>query len=185
MKEEKNKVETILFTTGKFLDIEEISKMCGIESQGYVKELLWQLKKDYENKDSALEIIEQGSKWKLGIRKDYLYLTETLLTDSELDKPTQETLAVIAYKNPALQSEIIRIRGNKAYDHVKLLQELDFVTSDINGRTRTLKLTQKFFDYFDVVQDQLKIKIDQVVDNKIIEPSADQKPLPGLNNENK
>jgi len=166
MKEEKNKVETVLFTTGRFLDIQDISKMCGIGSQGYVKELLIDLKKDYDSKEGALEITEQGSKWKIGIRKNYLYLTETLLTDSELDKPTQETLAVIAYKNPALQSEIIKIRGNKAYGHIKLLQELDFVASEITGRTRQLKLTQKFYDYFDVVADQLKSKIDLAVEQE-------------------
>src|SRR3989344_1995080 len=100
MQDDKNKIEAVLFTTGRFLDIEE--------------------------KNSALQIIEQGSKFKLNIRKEYLYLTESLLTDSELDRPTQETLAVIAYKNPALQSEIIKIRGNGAYDHIKVLKELDF-----------------------------------------------------------
>jgi len=159
MQDDKNKAETVLFTTGRFLNLDEISKLSGIGSVGYLKELLEGLKKDYETRDGSLEIISQGEKWKINIRKEYLHLTENLLTDAELDRPTQETLAVIAYKNPAQQHEIIKIRGNKAYDHIGILKELDFVTSEPSGRSRLLKLTQKFYDYFDVVADQLKAKL--------------------------
>jgi len=163
MQDLKNRVEAVLFTTGRFLGLDEISRLCGIGSVGSIKEALEALQKDYENRGCALEVIGQGEKWKLNIRKEYLYLTENLLTDTELDKPTQETLAVIAYKNPALQSEIIRIRGNTAYDHIKLLKELDFVTAESSGRTFILKLTGKFYDYFDIVENQLRSKMQAAV----------------------
>ncbi len=156
--EDKHKVETILFTTGKFLALEELSKLTSIASIGYLQEIIQELQKDYAQRTTSLEIIQQGDKWKLGIRKAYLHLTETLLTDSELDRPTQETLAVVAYKSPALQSDIIKIRGNKAYEHIQTLKELDLVTAEKSGRTRLLKVTNKFYDYFDVVEDQLKSK---------------------------
>lgn len=165
MEEHENKVEAVLFTTGKFTGLDEISKMTSISSIEQIKDILVNLRKEYENRHCALEIIEQGEKWKLNIRKDYIYLTEGLLTSSELDRPTQETLAVIAYKNPVLQSEIINIRGNKAYDHIGVLKELDFVTSDKSGRTRLLKLTQKFYDYFDIVEDKLKEKL-KIIENE-------------------
>ena len=84
-----------------------------------------------------------------------------MLSDTELDKPTQETLALVAYRNPILQSEIIDMRGNTAYDHIKSLRGLEFITSEKKGRTRLLKLTPKFYDYFDVVDDQLKQKFDE------------------------
>ena len=154
---DKNKVEAILFTIGKLLTLEEISKLTSIGSN-HVKGLLEGLKKEYMEKDSALEILNENDKWKLAIKKEYLYLTEKLLTDSELDRPTQETLAIVAYKNPVLQAEVIKIRGNKAYDHIKILREQNFITSDKTGRTRLLKLTPKFFDYFDVVEDKLSLK---------------------------
>ncbi len=159
MQDDKNKVEAILFTTGRFLGLEELSRLCGIGSVGHLKDVIAELKRDYEKREGALDIIEQAENWKLGIRKEYLYLTEKLLSDAELDRPTQETLAVIAYKNPAMQSEIIKIRGNTAYDHIKILTDLGFVTSEVLGRTRLLKLTPKFYDYFDVVEDQLKSKM--------------------------
>jgi len=159
MEEHENKVEAVLFTTGKFTSLGEISKMTGINSIEQIKETLINLRKEYLDRHCALEVVEQGEKWKLNIRKDYVYLTEGFLTNSELDRPTQETLAVIAYKNPVLQSEVINIRGNKAYDHVSILKELEFITSDKSGRTRLLKLTQKFYDYFDIVEDKLKEKL--------------------------
>jgi len=158
--EERNRVEAILFTTGRFLDIEEISRLAKIGSAGIMKQVLSELKEAYDKNAGALEIIEQGNKWKIAIKKEYMHLTENLLTDCELDGQTQKTLAVIAYKTPIYQSDLIKIRGNGAYDHVKLLKELEFVTSEKYGRTRVLKVTQKFYDYFDVVEEALKSKLD-------------------------
>jgi segregation and condensation protein B len=158
MQEEKNKVEAILFTTGKFMGLQEISDLCGISPVETVKELVEDLKKDYESKHGSLAIFEENGKYKLSIKRKYNYLTTKLLDVTEMDKPTQETLAVIAYKQPAIQADVIKIRGNKAYDHIDKLKELGFVTSDKYGRTRLLKLTQKFYDYFDLLEDQVKEK---------------------------
>ena len=155
----QNRIEAILFTTGRFVSLEELAKLCEIGSIGIVKENLIALKKSLEERGGALELTEHGGRWKLNIKRDYLYLTEKLLTDCELDHPVQETLAIIAYKSPVLQSEVIQIRGNGAYEHIKILKELEFVTAEKSGRTRLLKVTQKFYDYFDVVEDQLKSKL--------------------------
>ncbi len=166
MQEYKNKVEAILFITGKFLSLDEIANFCGIASLGYLKQILDELRKDYNKRNGALELINENNRWKLNIKKDYLYLTEKLLTTAELDMPTQETLAVIAYKQPAIQAEIVNMRGNKSYDHIKKLKEDGFLTSEKFGRTRLLKLTNKFYDYFDVVEDNLKSKLEVQSDDK-------------------
>lgn len=159
MEDLKNKIEAVLFTTGRNLSLQEISQLSGIGSIGLLKEALESLNNDYKNRNSSLEILNEQDKWKLNLKREYLYLTEKLLSDSELDKPAQETLAVVAFKQPVLQSDIIKIRGNTAYDHMKILKDQGFVTSDKSGRTRILKLTQKFYDYFDVVDDTLKTKL--------------------------
>jgi segregation and condensation protein B len=161
MENTKNKIEAVLFTVGKFLSVEDVARLVSIGSVGIVKESLEKLREEYNNRESALELIEEDGKWRLNIKREYLYLTEKLLTDSELDKPIQQTLAVVAYKNPVLQCEIIKIRGNKAYDHVKVLVENGFITNEKAGRTRLLKLTPKFFDYFDVVDENLTLKNEQ------------------------
>ena len=156
MTEDRKRVEAILFTTGRFLKTEEIASLADVKDIEYLKSILSELKDDYDKRDSSLEIINEKSRWKLNIKKDYLHLTEKLLTDSELDRPTQETLAIIAYRNPAVQSDVIDMRGNKAYDHIKILKDNGFILAEKFGRTRLLKLTPKFYDYFDVVEENLK-----------------------------
>ncbi|MBS3159361.1 SMC-Scp complex subunit ScpB [Candidatus Woesearchaeota archaeon] len=158
-RDHKNRVEAILFTTGKFLDLNEISRLCQISEENYINDLLNELKGDYGKINGALELVNQGNKWRLNIKKEYLFLTEVLLDDSELDQGTQKTLAIIAYKSPVLQSEIIKIRGNGAYDQIKLLKDLDFVISEKSGRTFVLKVSRRFYDYFDVVEDKLKSRL--------------------------
>jgi len=163
MQDDKNRVETILFTTGGFLGLDEISRLTDINDLEHLKKVIDGLMQDYSSRDCALEVFKQGDKWKLSIRKNYLHLTEKLLKDCDLDRPSQETLAVIAYKNPALQADVIKIRGNKAYDHISSLKDLDFITAEKYGRTRLLKVTQRFYDYFDVVAEQLKSKFEGVI----------------------
>jgi len=162
MQDMKNKVEAVLFTVGRYVDLDELSQLTGIASKGTLSDALKGLIEDYKNKESSLEVVTDGDKYKLNIRKEYLYLTTQLLDQTEFDKPTQETLALIAYKNPALQSEIVDMRGTTAYDHVQKLKELEFITSEKHGRTRHLKTTQKFYEYFDVVDAQLKQKFNEL-----------------------
>ncbi|MAF35722.1 SMC-Scp complex subunit ScpB [archaeon] len=159
MDEYRNKVEALLYTTGREMSVDEIASMVGLGSPGMVKELLVALKDEYATRKSALIILQREGKWKLAIKKSYLAVTESLLHDAEMDAPMQKTLAVIAYKQPATQSEVIKVRGNKAYEHIKALKENDFVMAEKHGRTRLLKVSQKFYDYFDVVADTIKEKL--------------------------
>ncbi len=160
MEDIKQKVEAVLFTTGKFLMVNEISNLAGI-SEDLVLQSINSLTEDYKQRETSLEIIRLGDKYKLNIKKEHMSLTSSLLKSTELEKPTQETLALIAFKQPIMQSLIIKMRGNTAYDHIKNLEQLEFITTEKKGRTRLIKLTQKFYDYFDIIPDQLKEKFDQ------------------------
>jgi len=163
----KGVLEAVLFITGRFMAPEETLPYCH-NSLEEIKNALKDLKKDYEQRQTVLEIFHENEKWKLGLKRSYNYLTSNLISSTELDRPTQETLAVIAYKQPITQSEVIHIRGNKAYDHISKLKELDFIVSEKFGRTRLIKLTQKFYDYFDIPDNQLKQEF-QKIESKIIE----------------
>lgn len=162
MDDMQNKAEAVLFITGSFVSIEDMAKYCGTGSIGIMHEAIEKLKESYKARGSSLEIIEEKGKYKLALKKDYVHLSSKLLTSAELDRPTQETLAIIAYKQPILQSDIIKIRGNGAYEHIHALRDQEFITSEKRGRTRLLKLAPKFYDYFDIVDDQLKSKCDEV-----------------------
>ena len=158
----KNKVEAVLFTLGKFVSLEDLGKYCEVGSIGLIKEALEELKRDYIGKNCSLEIQEHEGKVKLNIKKEYGYLTNKLLSNTELDSPTTKTLAIIAYKQPLMQSEVIKMRGNKAYDHIKALKESNLITSDKSGRTRVLKLTNNFYEYFDIAKEDTEKLMDFV-----------------------
>ena len=175
MQDIKNKIEAVLFISGKFMDVEEIANFCNVGSVGVIRDAIKELKEEYDKKESGLGVFEENGKYTLNLRKEYTHLSTNLVSSCELDPPTQSTLAIIAYKQPAFQAEIIKMRGNKAYDHIKSLKEQEFVTSEKSGRTRLLKLAPKFYDYFDVVENSLKEKFSEIGEKYKVEEPEDEK----------
>ncbi|MGM5483251.1 MAG: SMC-Scp complex subunit ScpB [Nanobdellota archaeon] len=146
----KNKIEALLFSSGRRMCAEELCRLIGVKSHQEVKKSVKELKEVYDNLDSSIMIIQEGDGWKMTIREKYLPLVRNINPYTELSKTVLETLAVIAWKSPVLQSTIIKLRTNKAYDHINDLEELGFIVREKYGRTFVLKLTQKFFEYFDL-----------------------------------
>jgi chromosome segregation and condensation protein ScpB len=67
MQDIKNKIEAVLFTVGRFIDLSELSQLTGIASRGVLNDALEKLIEDYKNKQGSLEIIEDNGKYKLNI----------------------------------------------------------------------------------------------------------------------
>ena len=142
-------VEALLFAAARYMEPSELSRLSGIEEAG-VKLCLDELKKKYDADDSSITLVQEGTSWKMSVKEDFAHLMQKVVNLTEFERPLMETLAVIAWKYPALQADIIRIRHNKAYDHLKELEERGFITRYKYGRTRKITLTQKFFEYFDL-----------------------------------
>lgn len=163
---DKSKTEAVLFSVGNRISLEEIAKLCNLDEKKALQ-LLRDLQADYHNHDGALMIIEEGAYWKISVREPYLPLVQSIVAETELSKTVMETLAVIAWKAPILQSDVIRVRTNKAYDHISELEEAGFITRSRHGRTRLIKLTDKFFQYFDLSsKDDVKDKFKDFTDVK-------------------
>jgi len=146
--ENMRKVEAALFIAGRFLSIQELITLTDINPI-LLKKLLSDLKDKY--KDSAIEITQKDNLWKMDVAQEYASIVNKLATgSSEFSKAEQETLAIIAYKQPIKQSVIIKIRGNKAYEHVKKFHELGLINKKKLGHTAELTLTDNFHDYFQV-----------------------------------
>jgi segregation and condensation protein B len=156
MEDLKNQLEAILFSVGKKISIEELSRLCKVTNQKIIVSKLQELMHDYEQKESSLMLVSEKDNWKLTIRERHLSLVKNLAIDTELNRPVTETLAMIAFKYPVMQSEIIKIRSNKAYDHIKELEEMQFLEKVRKGRTYQIKLTKKFFEYFDLPEEKVK-----------------------------
>ncbi|MEK6852325.1 MAG: SMC-Scp complex subunit ScpB, partial [Nanoarchaeota archaeon] len=144
------KVEAALFIAGKFLSLKELVALTDINPI-LLRKTLEDLKDRY--KDSALEIVNKNELWKMDVSGEYVSMVNKLATgNTEFTKAEQETLAIIAYKQPIKQSVLVKIRGNKAYEHIKNFVNLELVVKKRAGHTYELGLSDTFYDYFNVEQ---------------------------------
>jgi len=146
--EEENlrKVEAALFIAGKFMSVQELVALTDVNPI-LLKKTLEDLSEKY--KDSGVEIINKNNLWKMDVSSNYVWMVNRLAGgSSEFTRAAQETLALIAYKQPMKQSIVVKIRGNKAYDHIKSFVERGLVNKKKMGHTAELTLNESFFDYF-------------------------------------
>jgi segregation and condensation protein B len=148
------KLEAIFFVAGKFLSMSELVSLSDLNPL-IIKEYIEKLKEKYNNENSAISIIEKNNMWKMDVQNEYSYIINKLATgSSEFSKAEQETLAIIAYKQPIKQSVIVKIRGNKAYDHISKFADFNLIKKKKQGHTHILTLSGEFYDYFNVSPDE-------------------------------
>ena len=149
--EDRKKVEAALFIAGRFLDLKELVALTDVNPI-LLRKILGDLGDRY--KDSAIILVKRDNMWKMDVASEYVWIVNKLATgSSEFTKAEQETLAVIAHKQPIKQSVIIKIRGNKAYDHIKNFADRGLLHKKKLGHTAELSLTDQFYDYFHVGKD--------------------------------
>jgi segregation and condensation protein B len=179
--ENLKKVEAALFISARFLNLQELVMLTDINPL-MIRELLDKLISRYNQENSAIEIIVKDNMWKMDVRQEYVPMINKLATGSaEFTKAEQETLAVIAYKQPVKQSVIIKIRGNKAYDHIKHFIDIGLVQSKRQGHTLDLKLSDDFFEYFHLQKKEEGGKIvaveeeEEIADDEVNEGEIEKK----------
>ena len=106
----EKKIEAVLFTVGKDITSERISSLCNIEVKE-VEKIMKKLQKSYSQQDNSLQILKKENGWKLTVLDKFLPLVSSIITSTELERPLMETLAVIAWKYPVVQSEIVKLRN--------------------------------------------------------------------------
>ena len=146
--ENTKKIEAALFIAGRFLSLQELIALTDVNPI-LLKKILSDLKDKY--KTSGFQVIERNGLYKMDVSEEHTHIVSKLATgSSEFTKAEQETLAIIAYKSPIKQSVIIKIRGNKAYDHVKKFAQMNLIHKKKQGHTAELTLTENFYDYFHI-----------------------------------
>ena len=150
--ENLQKIEAVLFLSARYLDEAEIHSVTSIKPE-QIPELISKLQEKHQNGAIVINKREHEgiTKYKMDIKQELHYLVNKLVTgQSEFSKAEQETLAIIAYKQPIKQSLIVKIRGNKAYDHIKHFIEVGLLKSKKLGRTKELSLKEEFYNYFNI-----------------------------------
>ena len=148
-------LEGILFVVGdEGIDLKSLCDIMSI-SDVEVKELLSQLKKNYEVDDRGLRISYLGDAFKLTTKMEHKEYYEKLVVTPGTNKLSQaalETLAIIAYNQPITTSEVSDVRGVQSGQLIRklvakgLLKEVG--KSDLAGRPNLYATTSEFLDYF-------------------------------------
>ena len=154
----KKLIEAALFMASRSMSTEEISKITGFPSDR-LEQRLEELRKEYEGK--GIEVVKNPEGWGMRVKTDLLPKVAHLTPYSDLKDGHKRTLALIAYKEPIKQSEIVRIQGNKAYSYIKLLTKKGLIKSEKEGRTRILMLTKEFERYFGEEKERIKEMLEQ------------------------
>ena len=149
-KEDLKKIEAIFFVSGRFLTVQELISLSDLNPI-IIRELIEKLEKKYNKEDYVIEIVKRKNSWKMDVKREYSKIVSRFATGaSEFSKAEKETLAIIAYKQPIKQSVLVRIRSNKAYDHVKKFLDLGLIKKKRKGHTYDVSLSEEFYDYFNV-----------------------------------
>lgn len=146
---QKKKIEAVLFAVGDRIEEQKLASHVNLDLNT-TRNLLKQLKKDYEQKNSAFILSNQANTWKLTVGEKYMDTVLNIMPHTELSRAIMSSLAVIAWKAPVLQSDVVDIRGNKCYSHIKELVEMGYITKKPHGRSYMIKLAQRFYEYFDL-----------------------------------
>lgn len=146
----KRQIEALLFLTDKPLKTQVIARTINQDVQ-QVRQAMLELINDYEARDGAIEIADEDG-YMMQVKDEFSNLVDEF---APFEMPTSlvRTLSAIAIKQPVMQSEIIKLRGAGAYDHIKELMIRELVHRKEEGRSPILTTTKKFQEYFRLSKD--------------------------------
>ncbi len=144
----KGAVEAALFSSAENLKVSEIALKIE-RPESAVRKALNDLRKEYNDRDSAITIAKFGSQYRMMLRSEYADFTNEF-SRAEMSGGTMRTLSTIAYNQPVLQSELFKNLGARVYEDVRDLMERGFVNGKKKGQTLELSTTRKFKEYFGI-----------------------------------
>ncbi|MCK5474715.1 MAG: SMC-Scp complex subunit ScpB, partial [Candidatus Aenigmarchaeota archaeon] len=159
MKDIKNILEAALFVAAKPLSLAELYAIVK-PIKSMPKKKILDILKDMENHydEHGIKVVERKEGiFELKVKDEFLKHVEHLSPERDLTRAVMQTLSLVAFKNPIKQSEVIQLRGNRAYDHIKELSGKGFIRTEPSGHTNMVSITRKFLDYFGLTsQSQVK-----------------------------
>jgi segregation and condensation protein B len=185
--DKKARLEAALHLTEEPLEKEEIADVLDLRSMGYVDMLIEEFQEALETEDRGLEVIETNQGYEMKVKNEHLEHVDHLAPHQDLNKGQLRTLSMIAYNAPVEQTDMVEIRGNRAYQHIKELVNRGFLDKEKDGRTAILSMTDFFLDYFDIESlEEFKQGLDEDLDTEVIgadEEKIEEEAEEGLENE--
>lgn len=149
-------IEALLFVSEGPLTVDQIKKAVPDAEKGEIKALLNELKAEFEKRNGGFVLHEVAGGFQFRTKPEHKEYIQRLFqpTAARLSKAALETLAIIAYRQPVMRSEIEHIRGVNSGNTIRLLLDRKLVRilgrREIPGRPMVYATTQKFLETFDL-----------------------------------
>src|SRR3989454_1224827 len=151
--------EAALYVSGRPLDIKTIGSIIGARSEEKIKSIVHTIAERYAKSDSPIQVLElPDGRFVMQLKPEFAKHVRKLSNRPLLTPGPLRTLSFIALRQPIPQSHVVRVRGKLAYHHVKQLKEMDLISYDKIGRSRLLRTTITFADYFNLNHDPALMK---------------------------
>jgi segregation and condensation protein B len=161
LKDKKALIEAALFISEDPLSLHNLSKVSGITSTKELKKILEEIQKEFGKSSSGIELALTPEGYQFQVKDQFLEAVAGLTTYANISKGALRTLSIVALRESILQSEIIKIQGNKAYNYIKSLENKKLIKTEKSGRTKKINITKECERYFGKslkdIQDRLKI----------------------------
>ena len=152
----KNIIESLLFVADEPLTIDRLKKIISGAESRELREALEELAADYETRQGGFFLKEVAGGYQIRTRPEYMEWIKRLLQPKplRLSKAALETLAIIAYKQPVIRSDVEHIRGVDCGGILRVLLERKFIRvlgrKEIPGRPLIYATTKRFLEVFDL-----------------------------------
>jgi segregation and condensation protein B len=171
-------VEAVLFASGKPLSVKELTDALGLEDFRPVQKAVRTLEQTYGNRQSSLEVRRVGDRYALQLKEDYVLAVHSV-TPVEMGTRSVKALTLIAYHQPILQSHLVRMLGEVAYEEVQHLRSMGLVRTEPKGSTLELTTTRRFAEYFGIASTRPD-EIRRFLEGKLgVSPTLVSPPGPG------
>jgi segregation and condensation protein B len=149
-------IEALLFSSDKPLTVKEIHDVLPDAEKSEIRNSIKVLTHDYDTLERSFVLKEVAGGYQFRSRPEYgsYILRMFQKTPNRLSKATIETLAIIAYKQPIMRSEIERLRGVDVGGIVRTLMEKGLIKimgrKELPGRPLIYGTTKRFLEVFDL-----------------------------------
>ncbi len=149
-------IESLLFVSKEPVTLERLKAVLTPAEPDSIQRALDQLSADYEARKGGFSLREVAGGYQLRSRLEYAEWIKKFLQPhpARLSKAALETLAIIAYKQPIIRSDIELIRGVDCGGVVRMLLERRLIKvlgrKEIPGRPLIYATTKGFLELFDL-----------------------------------
>ncbi|HJO49005.1 MAG TPA: SMC-Scp complex subunit ScpB, partial [Candidatus Scalindua sp.] len=151
----KRIVEALLFAVQEPISVRKISEIIEGTEAKEIREVIQQLREEYDTHDRVFQIEEIANGFQLLSRPEYHEWISKIRKksgESKLSQQALETLSIIAYKQPIIRADIEAIRGVQSGQMIRTLVEKSLVKitgrDEVLGRPLLYGTTTKFLDHF-------------------------------------